>query len=249
MEDGLKVYSLNADPAFRIVVMDRDPMSSILLADTLRRDRRYETSTLFPSDILPALDARRTNLLVLSADLHAGPGRGFELAHAAHRRHPELLILMLLDHPNRESVIRAFRSGARGIVSRRQTPSEFLECIEHLIQGKIWAGKVETNYLLEALEMIPAPTMEGFGNSMPLTGRELQVVQYAAQGKTNKAIASELGLSEHTIKNYLFHAFEKLGVSSRVELLFYLTTSRQASNGWLCEREACSDGSQREQTD
>ena len=40
---------------------------------------------------------------------------------------------------------------------------------------------------------------------------------------TNKTIASELNLSEHTVKNYLFRAFEKLGVSSRVELLFYLT--------------------------
>jgi DNA-binding NarL/FixJ family response regulator len=48
-------------------------------------------------------------------------------------------------------------------------------------------------------------------------------VQCAATGQTNKAIASELGLSEHTVKNYLFRAFEKLGVSSRVELLFYLT--------------------------
>ena len=53
--------------------------------------------------------------------------------------------------------------------------------------------------------------------------RELQVVKCAARGKTNKVIARELGLSEHTVKNYLFRAFEKLGVSNRVELLFYLT--------------------------
>ena len=57
-----------------------------------------------------------------------------------------------------------------------------------------------------------------------LTARELQVVQYAARGKTNKAIASELYLSEHTVKNYMFRAFEKLHVSNRVELLFYLAT-------------------------
>jgi two-component system nitrate/nitrite response regulator NarL len=49
------------------------------------------------------------------------------------------------------------------------------------------------------------------------------VVQCAATGKTNKVIAAELGLSEHTVKNYLFRSFEKIGVSNRVELLFYLT--------------------------
>ena len=48
-------------------------------------------------------------------------------------------------------------------------------------------------------------------------------MQHAAKGKTNRAIANDLGLSEHTVKNYLFRAFEKLGVSNRVELLFYLT--------------------------
>ena len=62
------------------------------------------------------------------------------------------------------------------------------------------------------------------GESSPLTLRELEVVKCAARGKTNKVIASELSLSEHTVKNYLFRAFEKLGVSNRVELLFYLTS-------------------------
>ena len=59
--------------------------------------------------------------------------------------------------------------------------------------------------------------------SSPLTERELDVVRHAAIGKTNKVIAAELKLSEHTVKNYLFRAFEKIGVSNRVELLFYLT--------------------------
>jgi DNA-binding NarL/FixJ family response regulator len=61
------------------------------------------------------------------------------------------------------------------------------------------------------------------GKTASLSLRELQVVKGAARGKTNKVIASDLGLSEHTVKNYLFRAFEKLGVSNRVELLFYLT--------------------------
>jgi DNA-binding NarL/FixJ family response regulator len=60
-------------------------------------------------------------------------------------------------------------------------------------------------------------------------------VQCAAKGKTNKAIASELGLSEHTVKNYLFRAFDKLGVSSRVELLFYLTLRGHTFSGTKSE--------------
>jgi two-component system nitrate/nitrite response regulator NarL len=70
---------------------------------------------------------------------------------------------------------------------------------------------------------IPAPNVIGSHDSPTLTARELEVVQCAAEGKTNRAIARDLFVSEHTVKNHLFRAFEKLGVSSRVELLFYLT--------------------------
>jgi DNA-binding NarL/FixJ family response regulator len=54
-----------------------------------------------------------------------------------------------------------------------------------------------------------------------LTKREEDVVRLLAEGLQNRDIARELKLSEHTVKNYLFHIFDKLGVSSRVELVLY----------------------------
>lgn len=81
--------------------------------------------------------------------------------------------------------------------------------------------------LLEAFSSLPNPDLAIADESSTLTFRELQVVKCAARGKTNKAIAKELRLSEHTVKNYLFRAFEKLGVSNRVELLFHLTQRGQ----------------------
>jgi DNA-binding NarL/FixJ family response regulator len=102
--------------------------------------------------------------------------------------------------------------------------ADFLDCVEHVRKGFIWAGAQETTLLLDAFGSIPSPDIAVAGESSPLTLRELEVVKCAARGKTNKVIASELSLSEHTVKNYLFRAFEKLGVSNRVELLFYLTS-------------------------
>ncbi len=101
--------------------------------------------------------------------------------------------------------------------------AEFSDCVKQVREGLVWAGKAEFNFLLEALRSIPAPTINISSTAVPLSTRELQVVRHAAQGKTNRAIAQELGLSEHTVKNYLFRAFDKLGVSNRIELLFYLT--------------------------
>jgi DNA-binding NarL/FixJ family response regulator len=100
---------------------------------------------------------------------------------------------------------------------------DFLDCVDHVSRGFIWAGAQETTLLLDAFRCIPSPDVSLASESSPLTERELQVVQCAAKGMTNKTIAAELGLSEHTVKNYLFRSFEKIGVSNRVELLFYLT--------------------------
>jgi DNA-binding CsgD family transcriptional regulator len=62
-----------------------------------------------------------------------------------------------------------------------------------------------------------------------LTKREEDVVRLLAEGMQNRDIAQELKLSEHTVKNYLFHIFDKLGVSSRVELVLYAVSSTKRS--------------------
>jgi len=109
------------------------------------------------------------------------------------------------------------------VFNRQMSMSQFVDCVKQVRTGSIWAGAEETVFLLEAFRSFPTFGSITEGDSLPLSARELQVVRSAASGRTNKAIATELSLSEHTVKNYLFRAFEKIGVSSRVELLFYLT--------------------------
>jgi len=210
-------------PAFRILIVDRDSMGSDLLANALVRDSRCEAVAIQSADLLRTLSTGEVDLVIIGAEVKLKAGDGFDLAHTVSRTHPGISIVILLSHTTQESVINAFRSGARGVFSRQQSITEFLDCVEHVQQGFIWAGRQETTSLLEAVKSIPAPNLVTAHDSPALTARELQVVQCAAKGRTNKAIANELGLSEHTVKNYLFRAFDKLGVSNRIELLFYLT--------------------------
>ena len=60
-----------------------------------------------------------------------------------------------------------------------------------------------------------------------LSVREAQVVRLVAEGLSNREISQQLSLSEHTVKNYLFKIFEKLGVSTRVELVLYSMARRE----------------------
>ncbi|MFC5864157.1 LuxR C-terminal-related transcriptional regulator [Acidicapsa dinghuensis] len=208
---------------YQVLIVDRDSMSGDLLAMALRRVCDCDAMILDCADLLRELAIRKIDIVVISSDLNSIPGTGFDLAYKVNSIHPEVFVVMLLNCATSESVITAFRSGARAVFSRQHSMSEFADCIDRVKRGFIWAGREETNSLLEAFKNIPAPSVTPTGDAPTLSAREQQVVQYAAKGKTNRAIANELALSEHTVKNYLFRAFEKLGVSNRVELLFYLT--------------------------
>jgi DNA-binding CsgD family transcriptional regulator len=66
---------------------------------------------------------------------------------------------------------------------------------------------------------------------MPLlTRREEEVVRLVADGMKNGEIAQSLGVAEHSIRNYLYRIFDKLGVSSRVELILYAFNQRDQRN-------------------
>ncbi len=215
-----------AQAASRILIVDRDPMSGDLLVASLARHSHLHASTVSSADLLQTLGRNHIDIVVISFELAQHSKTGLDLAQAVSREHPDIMIIILLNHCAQDDVINSFRSGARGVFSRENSLVEFINCVEHVSKGFIWAGSKEAGILLDAFRSIPAPAPNAT-NTLPLTGRELQVVRCAAKGKTNRVIASELGLSEHTIKNYLFRAFEKLGVSNRVELLFYLTLRGQ----------------------
>ena len=220
-----KVFQIgrHVESAFSAIIVGRDSMSGGLLADALVRDLGCEAVAVRSSNLLQVLETRNSDLVIISSDINAKIGAGFDLSNALSSAHPKIPIIILLDLPTHEAVINAFRSGARGVFSRHESMDQFIACVEHVRKGSIWAGGEETKFILEVFKNIPAPMALTEDNSSTLTARELQVVRCAATGKTNKVIAGELSLSEHTVKNYLFRAFEKLGVSSRVELLFYLT--------------------------
>jgi DNA-binding NarL/FixJ family response regulator len=207
----------------RIFVAERDSMTADLLASALERECGCRASTVRPDDLISVLAAGDASLVVISSEFHDEGVDGFELTKSVARNYPTVLVVIILSRSTPASVIHAFRSGARGVVTREQPVNLFLSCIEHVRKGYVWAGGREAEFLLEGIRSIPSSDLAVADSGARLTDREMQVVQCAAAGKTNKGIAAELRLSEHTVKNYLFRSFEKLGVSSRIELLFYLT--------------------------
>ncbi|PYV80482.1 MAG: hypothetical protein DMG96_00535 [Acidobacteria bacterium] len=127
-----------------------------------------------------------------------------------------------METESREVTVQAFRSAARGLFSLADSSFQlFCECIERVHRGEIFATTEQLNYLLASVCQVPSLRVVGASGEKLLTSREEQVVALVTDGLSNRDVATELGLSQHTIKKYLFRIFEKLGISSRVELVLY----------------------------
>jgi two-component system, NarL family, nitrate/nitrite response regulator NarL len=214
----------------RVLVADDTRIHTELLAEALRIDHQLEivSSPAPPADLVEAARANQINVVVLSANLDEEPLRGFEILRQIRAACPGIFGIMLLDSSRKEAVLQAFHAGARGIFSRHDSVESLSRCIRCVYEGQIWANSEQMSFAVEALADSPVVrALDANGLSL-LSKREMEVVRSLAEGFTNREIAARLGLSQHTIKNYLFRVYDKLGVSSRLELLFMTLTQAGA---------------------
>lgn len=164
------------------------------------------------------------DIALISATLQDGRSAGLTALRHIYRTNPKVRSILLLDIPDRQTVVDGFRAGARGIFCPSQSSFEMLcRCVSQVQAGEFWATAEELSYVMEAFADSAPPGWASAEYREILSRREQEVVGLVASGLTNKEIARVLALSEHTIKNYLFRIFEKLGVSSRVQVASHMT--------------------------
>jgi DNA-binding NarL/FixJ family response regulator len=210
------------EQSIRVLVADDTHIHSQLLADALRRDPALEVvgAVSHLRDLLEAASAADVHVAVISSNLDEEPLRGLQALRELRASRPEFRAIILLDSSKREVVVEAFRAGARGVFSRHESLETLCKCVHRVHEGQIWANSEQFSFAVEALAASPTLRAVGANGLSLLSKREMDVVRCLAEGLTNREIAERLGLSQHTIKNYLFRVFDKLGVSNRLELLF-----------------------------
>lgn len=214
----------------QILVTDPTPLGCLLLSNMLERCRfrlHVAQHAVASHEVLEKVAAHKPDVVLMSAELEDGAQAGFEALRKLRVAHPNVRAIMLLNNCRRDLVVEAFRNGARGVFCRTQSPTILPKCIAAVHEGQIWASSHELQFLLEALSSsAPFRVINAKGENL-LSTRELQVVALVAEGLSNREISQQLRLSEHTIKNYMFRIFDKLGLSSRAELMLYAIGQRE----------------------
>jgi len=215
----------------RVLAADSTPMTTQLLVEALARDAQFQMIES-PSDataLLALVKKEQPRIAVISAKFGEPSVGSFDLVREIRLQSPGTRVIMLLDSSERAGVIEAFRAGAQGVFCRTEPFRLLAKCMQCVDNGQVWANSTELQFVLEALAQPPLASSLNLSGGI-LSARETDVVRCVAEGLTNREIAQRLKLTEHTVKNYLFRIFDKLGVSSRVEVVLYAFRNGTASH-------------------
>ena len=153
------------------------------------------------SEILPAVQKHLPDVALLSLT----PALHFGILRQLRERVPGCHLVLWAHSIPREVAHQAMELGVRGILPRTCATELLLKCLQKVHQGELWFDKELTASHLTC-------------NRIPLTPRQSQLMRLVAEGRKNKEIASELSITEGTVKVYLSRLYEKLGTKSRFEL-------------------------------
>jgi len=218
----------------RIIVAARTPLACQLLSRALTgcgKQFNVVGCAQTKEELLRAVSDHRPDVAVLNSLLQNDPQGGIkalrELSLSGFSVHP----IVVLDKDEPEQVVEAFAAGAEGVVCSTDHFKTLCKCIRCVEAGQIWASNQELHWILKALtDRHPVRVVSALGNPL-LTPRQEQIVRMVVEGLPNGEISSKLRVSPHTVKNHLFHIYEKLGVSSRVELILYAMSPSKGSQG------------------
>ncbi len=159
------------------------------------------------------------DIALVSESLQEGHLTGFRILHELRALSPKTRSIMLLKTNNFELVVDAFRAGAKGVFCRTDPLQALPKCIRAVHSGQIWANSTQLDRITESLAKTSPLKTAGLSGRRPFTKREDQIVKLTVEGFSNREIGHKLGLTEHVVTEHLIRIYQKLGITSRVELV------------------------------
>ncbi len=174
---------------------------------------------------LSMTEALQPDILLL--DIRMPKLSGLEVLKQMRVKSPRTRTLILSGFFEGELITDAFQHGAKGYLLKTARVEELIKAIQTTHAGELWAERKVLSQVMETMLQkmgelkTPLSTLRE-----NLTKREHEVAKWVMRGMTNKEIASQLGISERTVKAHLCNIFSKLKVSRRLQLVLHQITER-----------------------
>lgn len=198
--DGLRRL-LESEPEFQVVGEAADGAEALTLSQRIQPD-------------------------ILLLDLAMPRMPGLEALRELSSQRSAVRVILLTAAIEKRQIVEALQMGARGVVMKDAATQLLLKSIRTVMSGQYWVGRESVAdmvaYLREQAAQQPASPARSYG----LTRREVEILSTIVSGLSNKEIAQKFSLSEDTVKHHLTNIFDKVGVSSRLELALFAINHR-----------------------
>jgi DNA-binding NarL/FixJ family response regulator len=189
----------------RVLVADDHRLVLEGIRGALEHDDRFEIvgEARYGSQVLPLVHQLRPDVVLL--DIRMPEMDGFACLELLRKRYPEVKVIVLSVYSDAEHVEAALGGGAAGYIVKSISPEELAAAVLQAVEGTVYQP------LGVLQDETDAPAVHG------LTEREVVILQAVARGLPNRAIGSELWVTEQTVKFHLTNIYRKLGVANRTE--------------------------------
>ncbi|GAB4445044.1 MAG: response regulator transcription factor [Anaerolineae bacterium] len=189
---------------------------------------------------------------VILLDINLPSMNGLQVTHLLNADRSAIRIILLTAYDDQEQILHAMRAGASAYCSKDVTPSTLVEVVRQVASGHYVVGdqvfdeRGIQEWLTAGVEAVTGPYMVDPGEHfVPLSPREMEILQYVTRGMSNKEIAFSLGISHQTVKNHMTSILRKLDVEDRTQAAVYALR-----RGWVrlmdttpdSDRQAAGDG-------
>jgi len=196
--DGLRRL-LEAEPDLKVIGEACDGSEAVKMARQLKPDILL-LDLAMPR--MPGLEALR--------EMSSGPANN------------SVRVILLTAAAEKKQIVEALQLGARGVVLKDSATQLLLKSIHTVMSGEYWVGRESVSNLVQYLRnLVQSFGEESKQKKFGLTPRELEIVSAVVAGYSNKEIAEYFKISEDTVKHHLSNIFDKLGVSTRLELALF----------------------------
>lgn len=177
-------------------------------------------------------DTAVPDLLLVDAQLRSD--NALELTKQIKRRHPQMLVVLMTRIEDDEQLFQAIRSGAAAYISKEIDAEELAGVLrrvatgEYLINESVLSRPHVASRVLHQFQELSVLDESTEGVFSPLTPREIEILDYVAQGNSNKEIAYQLRISDQTVKNHITSILRKLAVNDRTQAVIFALR-----HGWI----------------
>ncbi len=204
------------DRPIRVLLVDDHTLFRKGLAELLEQSGTLQVAGIAANgeDALKVLAAASPDVVI--TDLNMPPHGGLALLRQIRAANWSGPVLVLTVSDAEEDLANAMRGGAQGYLLKDMEPDDLVDAVQRAVRGETVVAPSMTLKLVHLLQG-GGPAAGKAEALKQLTARERQILDFLAQGLSNKAIARTLDISHDTVKLHVRHILSKLNLTSRVE--------------------------------